>query len=153
MDGTVYDFYGCPNWLKDLEEEKTTPYEIGDFLGDYADFLEICQMLMNDYGVVFNVITWLSATGSKDFMDRITDVKLNWIKEHIPFVNEISVVPYGTPKSSCIKKKSKKMILLDDNKGVCEEWEHGVKRVAKRVENNVVEMLTEIYMELQRGEY
>lgn len=152
MDGTVYDFYGCANWLEDLEAEKTTPYEIGSFLGDYDSFLSICRLLEREFGVEFGVITWLSRSGSKDFMERITTVKKQWCRENLPFVSDINVVPYGSPKQNYIKKKSKRMILLDDNESVCSSWTTRKARLAYRVDNgNVVEQLQLIYSQLRAG--
>ena len=48
--------------------------------------------------------------------------KIAWIAENLPFVEEINIVPYGTPKQSAIQKRRKEMILIDDNMELCQMW-------------------------------
>ena len=60
LDGTLFDLYGKRNWLEMLENEKAGAFATGRLMQniDKERLLTVVAELAN-YGVKFNVITWL----------------------------------------------------------------------------------------------
>lgn len=149
LDGTVFDLYGKSNWLELLENEKSGAFN-GNFLPyiDKLEFFKIVGMLM-DYGVEFNVITWLPKNASAEYMEICIKEKIEWVRKNMPFIKSIECIPYGTPKQK-YATKSKRMYLLDDNIEVCNTWNSKIQRKAKNVSEkySVVNALWDIFTEI-----
>lgn len=99
MDGTIADLYGVKNWLPYLEAEDTTPYAIAKPLLNLSALARKLNALQKN-GYRLAIISWTSKSGSKEYNERVTEVKKAWLAEHLPSVHwdEINIVPYGTPK-------------------------------------------------------
>ena len=99
MDGTIADLYGVQNWLPYLEAEDTTPYAIAKPLLNLSALARKLNALQKN-GYRLAIISWTSKSGSKEYNERVTEVKKAWLAEHLPSVrwDEINIVPYGTPK-------------------------------------------------------
>ena len=157
LDGTIFDLYNRPNWLSMLENEQEEVFaEYGDNNGwlsyiNRISFNEAVTALMMEFGVEFEVITWLPMQASPEYEERCRQKKTEWVKKNLPFVSAINCVSYGLPKQNFIKKRAQRMILFDDNKEVCEMWETNKQRIAIQVsENNPVDkMLNELLCELE----
>lgn len=101
MDGTIADLYGVENWLDYLIAENTFPYaNAKPLLRLSALARKLNALQRNGYNLA--VISWLSKSGTEEYNEAVTEVKLRWLKEHLPSVrwNEIHIVPYGTPKQN-----------------------------------------------------
>ena len=101
MDGTIADLYGVENWLDYLIAENTFPYaNAKPLLRLSALARKLNALQRNGYNLA--VISWLSKSGTEEYNEAVTEVKLAWLKEHLPSVrwNEIHIVPYGTPKQN-----------------------------------------------------
>ena len=101
MDGTIADLYGVENWLDYLIAENTFPYaNAKPLLRLSALARKLNALQQNGYNLA--VISWLSKSGTEEYNEAVTEVKLAWLKEHLPSVrwNEIHIVPYGTPKQN-----------------------------------------------------
>lgn len=133
LDGTLFDLYGKPNWLEMLREEKEGAF-YGNFLPeiDLNEFYKTIEKLMI-YGVTFGVISWLPMQATPEYETICREEKEDWILENLPFVSEVSIVPYGVPKQNCVIKRAKRMILFDDNSEICETWQTAKQREAVQI--------------------
>lgn len=121
MDGTLADFYGVEGWLEDLINSNARPYKEARPLFNFSALArQIHRLQRNGYEV--NIISWLSKCGTDEFNAEVTEVKMKWLHKHLPSVNfdNISIVKYGTPKSTCGRG-----FLFDDEIGNREEWGEG----------------------------
>ena len=132
MDGTLANFYGVENWLDYLMAHDTTPYAIAKPLFNFSALARVLNRLQRE-GYEICVISWLAKNSTDEFNQRITEVKLQWLAKHLPSVkwDNVSIVPYGTPKSTCGNG-----ILFDDEEPNRNEWQG----VAYDV-NNILEIL------------
>lgn len=121
MDGTIANLYGVENWLEYLINEDTTPYAVAEPL------LRLCTLArklnaLQRAGYDLAVISWLSKSGSEAYNEAVTEVKLNWLKKHLPSVawDRIIIVPYGTPKQNFCENPLD--ILFDDEAKNRDNW-------------------------------
>lgn len=123
MDGTIADLYGVSDWLADLEAENVRPYAEAKPLLNLsllARYIHKAQRM----GYTVGVISWLSKTGSPAYNEAVAAVKREWLAKHLPSVewDEIHIVKYGTPKSTC---RTCPGILFDDEQRNLDEWGAG----------------------------
>lgn len=142
MDGTIADFYSEPNWLSDLLNEKTTPYENAKPLVNVNKLTALISRL-KDNGYRIGVISWSSKKATREYTRRIKSAKVKWLKRNFPAVtfDEIHVVKYGTPKSRVAKDKG---FLFDDENQNRLEWLKSGKGVSFN-EKEVVYQLEKIF--------
>lgn len=138
MDGTIADLYGVENWLDYLIAEDTTPYAVATPLLRLSALARRLNTLQRN-GYNLAVISWLSKSGSPEYNERVTAVKMAWLAKHLPSVHwdRITIVPYGTPKENfCFSPAD---ILFDDEERNRNNWTgraYGVE--------NILEILKEI---------
>ncbi len=127
MDGTLANFYGVDGWLECLINGDATPYAVAKPLFNFSALARRLNTLQRN-GYEICVISWLAKNSTADFDARVTEVKKEWLKKHLPSVkwDKITIVPYGTPKSTCGEG-----ILFDDEEPNRKEW----KGTAYNVEN------------------
>ena len=118
MDGTLCDFYGVEGWLDDLNNYDTRPYAIAKPLLNLSVLARYLNKLQSK-GYTINIISWLSKTSTADFDERVTRVKLEWLKKHLKSVkfDNITIISYGTPKQNFGKG-----ILFDDETKNRDSW-------------------------------
>lgn len=118
MDGTIADLYGVENWLEDIINENTRPYEMARPLVRLATLARLLNKLQHK-GYEINVISWLAKNGKDDYNKRVTEAKKAWLANHLPSVkwNNIYIVAYGTPKETLGNG-----ILFDDEKPNRDNW-------------------------------
>ena len=75
-------------------------------------------------GYIVGIISWLSKSGTPEYNKAVTEVKKEWLAKHLPSVewDEIHIVEYGTPKSTC---RTYPGILFDDEEKNLKEWGAG----------------------------
>ena len=134
LDGTIADLYGVEGWLADLEAENVRPYAEAKPLLNLsllARYIHKAQRM----GYIVGVISWLSKCGSDAYNEAVTAVKREWLAKHLPSVewDEIHIVKYGTPKSTC---RSCPGILFDDEQRNLDEWGAGAV-----IASNLLEIL------------
>lgn len=134
MDGTIADLYGVEGWLDDLIAENTRPYAEAKPLLNLsllARYIHKAQKM----GYIVGIISWLSKSGTPEYNKAVTAVKLEWLAKHLPSVewDEIHIVKYGTPKSTC---RSCPGILFDDEQRNLDEWGAGAV-----IASNLLEIL------------
>ena len=124
MDGTIANLYGVENWLSDLRNENTRPYEIAEPMYDMDELSDILKTLKSKgWNVV--ITTWLSKDASKDYNQKVTYAKKDWLKRYNFPYDEIHCIKYGTTKANCTRKKYDFQILIDDNEKVRNGWSLG----------------------------
>ena len=133
MDGTIADFYGVENWLDDLYNGKTRPYEVAKPLVNMQVLARLINRLQKN-GYTINIISYVSRKADKDFSDRIKQAKLKWLHTHLKSVHfdNIFIVDHGVPKHSLASG-----ILFDDEEGNRSAWNNGVAYDV----NNIIEIL------------
>lgn len=121
MDGTIANLYGVENWLEMLIANDETPYTIAKALVNLSLLARYLNKIQKK-GVEIAVISWLSKNSTKEYDEKVTNAKLNWLAKHLPSVNwdNVEIVPYGTPKERfCFTEND---ILFDDEKQNRDNW-------------------------------
>lgn len=123
MDGTIADLYGVEGWLDDLIAENVRPYAEAKPLVNLSLLARYIHKAQAK-GYTVGVISWLSKSGSDAYNEAVTAVKREWLAKHLPSVewDEIHIVKYGTPKSTC---RTCPGILFDDEEKNLNEWGAG----------------------------
>lgn len=123
MDGTIADLYGVEGWLDDLIAENTRPYAEAKPLLNLSLLARYIHKVQK-MGYIVGVISWLSKSGTPEYNKAVTEVKKEWLAKHLPSVkwDEIHIVEYGTPKSTC---RTCPGILFDDEERNLNEWGAG----------------------------
>ena len=121
MDGTLANFYGVNGWLDDLQNFRTRPYELAEPLFDALKMFTLIQALKSK-GYHIGVISWCSKSGTPAFNAQVDAVKREWLAKYFPYAEEIHIVKYGTPKSTC---RTYSGILFDDEQRNLDEWGEG----------------------------
>ena len=138
MDGTIADLYGVDNWLDYLIAENTRPYAIAKPLVNLSALARKLNALQR-MGYNLAVISWLSKSGSTEYNEAVTAVKMAWLAKHLPSVHwdRVTIVPYGTPKENfCFSPMD---ILFDDEERNRNNWTGRAYDV-----QNIMEILREI---------
>ena len=138
MDGTIADLYGVENWLDYLIAEDTHPYEMARPLLHLSALARKLNALQRN-GYNLAVISWLSKSGTEEYNRAVTEVKMAWLKKHLPSVawDRVTIVPYGTPKENfCFNPLD---ILFDDEERNRNNWTGRAYDV-----QNILEILREI---------
>ena len=138
MDGTIANFYGVENWLDYLKAEDTKPYEIAKPLFNFSAFARLLNKAKRN-GYRIAVSSWTSKNGSAEYDKAVESAKREWLAKHLPSVewDEITVVPYGTPKDNF--RKSADDVLFDDEEPNRKAWNGKAYDVS-----NILEILKEI---------
>ena len=132
MDGTIANLYGVDGWLDYLMDKDVTPYATARPLVNLSALARVLNRLQrNGYKVC--VISWLAKGNDKEYDERVANAKVAWLAKHLPSVrwDKISIVPYGTPKSTCGNG-----ILFDDEEPNRNEWVGNAYDV-----DNIIEIL------------
>lgn len=121
MDGTFVDLYGVDNWLDDLINEKTRPYDEAKPLVNFARLAKAINKTRRNGNKVC-IVSWLAKNATEEYNTRVTTAKRNYLKKHLPSVtfDEIIIVPYGTPKQNYCTNRTD--VLFDDEKPNRDNW-------------------------------
>ena len=121
MDGTIANLYGVDGWLDMLMAKDTTPYANAKPMVNMSVLARLLNRLQNE-GYVIGVISWLAKNSTKEYDERVTKAKMEWLKVHLKSVefNEIHIVKYGTPKEQIALNPNG--ILFDDEKRNRDNW-------------------------------
>ena len=74
MDGTIADLYGIESWLDKLRAEDPTPYAEAKPLLRLNTLARMLNRLQRQ-GYNLAIISWLSKSGSDDYMEAIRQAK------------------------------------------------------------------------------
>lgn len=122
MDGTIADLYAVEGWKGDLDTHNPRPYKEAKPMVNMSllsRYIRKAQAM----GYDVNIVSWLSKSSNKAYDKAVTEAKLDWLKKHLRSVqfDNIVIVPYGTPKSTCVGR-SDMGILFDDEQKNRTEW-------------------------------
>lgn len=122
MDGTIADFYGVPHWLEYLCESNPHPYEVAAPLLNMSLLARLLNRLQRE-GWHIGIVSWTSKTGTAEFNEATTAIKMRWLNQHLHSVkwDEVVIVPYGTPKQTVVRF-AVEGILFDDEGQNREAW-------------------------------
>lgn len=139
MDGTIANLYGVENWLNDLINSDVRPYREAKPLLNFSQFAKLLHKLQ-DNGYKIGIISWLSKNGTASYNTQVTATKLAWLEKHLPSVqwDEIHIVNYGTPKSTCSTFEN--AILFDDEERNRNEW-NGIAYDVNEIINTLKSLL------------
>ena len=85
MDGTIADLYSVDGWLDDLESYRVRPYvEAVPMLN--MSLLARYLNKLHKVGYKLGVVSWLSKTGTKEYNERVAEVKREWLSIHLKSV-------------------------------------------------------------------
>lgn len=120
MDGTIADSYGVPNWLEYLRNDSVVPYVRAQPLIHFPTLARMLHLVQNN-NYEIGILSWCSKEATTDFIERIIEAKMKWLKQHLPSVNfdKIHIIPYGVPKNNYNAGND---ILFDDDKKNREIW-------------------------------
>lgn len=124
MDGTIADLYAVENWLPMLRAYDPTPYAKARPMYDMDELAEVLNQLKTK-GYEIAVVTWLSKESTKEYDKKVRLAKANWLKQNRFPVDTVHMVKYGTTKANCVRHKTIKAILVDDNAKVRQGWHLG----------------------------
>ena len=140
MDGTIANLYGVENWLEDLNNENTRPYEIAEPLYQMEELNKAINEL-KQIGYEIIITSWLSKMASKKYEKEIEIAKRNWVEKYEFPVDKMFCVPYGTPKAEVTKDLGGYQILIDDEDRNLREWTNGNTFDANE---NIIEFLKKL---------
>lgn len=118
MDGTIADLYGVENWLPQLINEDTNPYEVASPMINMNSLARVLNRLQRK-GYKIGIVSWTSKNASADYEKAIAKAKKQWLSKHLNSVkwDNVDVISYGTPKSI-----NRTGILFDDEKPNRTNW-------------------------------
>lgn len=113
LDGTLCDTYSVDNWLQALVSHDASPYFKARELRD-LDYLNALVELYKDAGGHVCVVSWCSkGNTSQAFYTATQAAKMLWLREHLPAIDDVRIVDYGTPKYLVVKDV-RNTVLFDD---------------------------------------
>lgn len=143
MDGTLNNFFLVEGWLSDLRSENPRPYEICTPKVDIEALNFICDLFrLIGYKIV--ITTWLSKDSTLSYDEKVKKAKLDWLKRVGFDYDEIHIVKYGTPKSSCTEFYTGKQFLIDDNEDVRKSFENNYNRFSVDANKDILKELLKI---------
>lgn len=121
MDGTIANLYAVENWLEDLQNKNTRPYEQAKVMLKMNVLARLLNRLQKE-GYIIGIVSWLAKNSTQDYNERVTQAKVDWLHKHLPSVqwNELHIVEYGTPKEKVVQYN--KGILFDDEEQNRMNW-------------------------------
>lgn len=140
MDGTIANLYAVKNWLEDLENENERPYKNAKVMINMSLLARYLNQLQK-IGYTIGIVSWLSKHGGRAYNEKVTNIKLNWLRLHLKSVrfDEIHIIEYGTPKETIVKNPNG--ILFDDEKRNRDNW-LGIAYNEKNILKNLKNLLT-----------
>lgn len=115
MDGTIAALYHVPEWLESITNNDASPYYKALELVDCDSLNDLVRLYKASGGHVC-VVSWLcKGKPSNAYCSAIQSAKVLWLREHLPAIDDIRIVAYGTPKSTVVKDV-RHNVLFDDEK-------------------------------------
>lgn len=121
MDGTIANLYAIDGWLPMLRNNDSTPYKEAKPMVRMNVLARRLNKLQKD-GYTIGIISWLAKDGNKEYNEKVTNAKREWLNKHLKSVNwnEVHIVEYGTPKHNIVRYPNG--ILFDDEDKNRNEW-------------------------------
>lgn len=121
MDGTLGNLYAVEGWLAALRAHDPRPYAEAAVMHNMS-LLARYLNLAKAKGYRLGIISWLSRESTQEYDLAVTEVKLEWLGDHLHSVSwdEIHIVAYGTPKEDFMAEDDD--ILFDDEQRNRDNW-------------------------------
>ena len=121
MDGTIANLYSVENWLPMLQAYDPTPYANAKPMVNMSALARLLHKAQR-MGYEVGIISWLSKCSNSEYDMAVTEVKVEWLRKHLPSVewDEVKIVAYGTPKHELCNG-----ILFDDEEHNRKAWGEG----------------------------
>lgn len=121
MDGTIANLYSVENWLPMLQAYDPTPYANAKPMVNMSALARLLHKAQR-MGYEVGIISWLSKCSTAEYDMAVTEVKVEWLRKHLPSVvwDEVKIVAYGTPKHELCSG-----ILFDDEEHNRKAWGEG----------------------------
>lgn len=121
MDGTIANLYAVENWLEDLQNKNTRPYEQAKVMVKMNVLARLLNRLQKE-GYIIGIVSWLAKNSTQEYNERVAQAKVRWLQRHLPSVhwNELHIVEYGTPKQTVVQYNNG--ILFDDEEPNRTNW-------------------------------
>lgn len=121
MDGTIANLYAVENWLEDLQNKNTRPYEQAKVMLKMNVLARLLNRLQKE-GYIIGIVSWLAKNSTQEYNERVAQAKVRWLQRHLPSVhwNELHIVEYGTPKQTVVQYNNG--ILFDDEEPNRTNW-------------------------------
>lgn len=120
MDGTLADYYAQKTWLDDLRSENISSFLLAKPMYHIWSFSSLlCALQKKGYKI--GVVSWLPQNASKNYANKVEQVKRHWLKENLLVpIDEIKIVPYGTNKKAIVDDPGG--LLFDDEAQNRKSW-------------------------------
>lgn len=131
MDGTFADLYSVENWLDDIENGRTTPYEKAQSIYNDIELLNVL-LLLKGIGYNIGVISWSSKAKNVEYDTRVAQAKKDWLtnRGYDLILDKIIVTQYGVCKADTCREYGTG-ILVDDEEQNRIAWDLGTTINAK----------------------
>ena len=139
LDGTLFDLYGEENWLEKLLSETKGLFQNLKTIFPKEEIHNVLNLLKEN-GYQLEVITWTPKNVSEKYIQIVEKEKELSLKEFHQF-SKIHYLRYGTPKQKALIKRTKEMILVDDNLEVIQNWDTPKQRKSILADENLIENL------------
>ena len=74
MDGTIANLYGVENWLDDLVNKNTRPYEQAEVMVNMSSLARILNKLQK-MGYTIGIVSWLAKNSTDEYDERVKKAK------------------------------------------------------------------------------
>ena len=134
MDGTFVNLYGVDDWLFDIINRNTRPYEIAKPLVNLSALARVLNRKQRE-GYQINIISWTAKNSPREYNKKVEEAKRTWLAKHLPSVkfNNINIVDYGIPKHTVSQG-----YLFDDEEPNRKAWGKGAysaEDLVKKIKN------------------
>ena len=102
LDGTIADLYGVDDWLNDLINGDTRPYDIAKPLVNMSALARVLNGLQKK-GYIINIISWTSKNGTAEYIMLTGDQIIKYNRNLEPDIKSIKL----TARVSNISNPSK----------------------------------------------
>ena len=118
LDGTLANLYEVSGWLDMLRAYDPTPYANAKPMVNMSALARLLHKAQR-MGYEVGIISWLSKCSNNEYDIAVTEVKVEWLRKHLPSVewDEVKIVAYGTPKHELCSG-----ILFDDEEHNRKAW-------------------------------
>lgn len=129
MDGTLYDLYKIPGWLKALLDGDASIFNREGYARAHLTRIRSAIIALIAEGWEVGILTWApkDISWGDDELDRVADAKYQWIMDTMPELADVrfACIPYGESKAQFVIDMGEAgdvNYLVDDNKEVRSDW-------------------------------
>ena len=129
MDGTLYDLYKIPGWLKALLDGDASIFNREGYARANLIRIRAAIIALIAEGWTVGILTWApkDISWGDSELDRVADAKYQWLMNNMPELENVhfACIPYGESKAQFLIDMGEAgdvNYLVDDNKEVRHDW-------------------------------